>query len=288
LRAFDAVADVKQRIKTLLASGVLALAHFGIAAAGPLEDGWIAYDHGDYATAMQIWRPLAEQGDAFAQDDLGLMYALGHGVPQDFAQAVVWFRKAADQGDADAQFNLGMAYFRGEGLPQDYAQAAAWYRKAADQGHADAQFVLGGKYEKGEGVPQDYAHAAAWYRKAAEQGLATAQFSLGLMYEKGEGVPQDYAQAHMWHNLAASRAKTAEDRKFFGVSQARRPMTPARALRACRSKTLSGTRSGRFQDRRPLRSRAAAGWCMNSSYEARGRPRRGRPFLSARDSQRRR
>ena len=55
---------------------------------------------------------LADQGDAFAQYDLGVMYANGQGVPQDYAQAVAWYRKAADQGNAAAQTNLGVMYAR--------------------------------------------------------------------------------------------------------------------------------------------------------------------------------
>ena len=87
---------MKPRIKTLFAAGgVLALALFGTAIAGPLEDGAAAYQRGDYATAERLLRPLAEQGDVAAQASLGAMYANGDGVPQDYAQAVVWYRKAA-------------------------------------------------------------------------------------------------------------------------------------------------------------------------------------------------
>ena len=128
------MANVKQRIKTFLAGGLLVFGLFGTAMAGPLEDATAAYQRGDYATALQIWRPLAEQGNADAQADLGWMYAQGQGAPQDYAQAVVWLRKAADQGNSFAQNNLGVMYELGQGVPQDYAQAVAWYRKAADQG----------------------------------------------------------------------------------------------------------------------------------------------------------
>ena len=55
-------------------------------------------------------------------------------MPQDYTQAAKWYRKAADQGNADAQPNLGLMYEKGQGVPQDYAQAVSWYRKAADQG----------------------------------------------------------------------------------------------------------------------------------------------------------
>ena len=96
---------MKQQITTLFAGGVLALALFGAAMAGPLEDGQAAVRNGDYATAMQYFRVLADQGNAVGQNNLGFMYdqGLGVGVPQDYAQAVVWYRKAADQGDAAAQ-----------------------------------------------------------------------------------------------------------------------------------------------------------------------------------------
>jgi TPR repeat protein len=78
---------VKQQITTLFAGGVLALALFGAAMAGPLEDGQAAVRHGDYATAMQYFRVLADQGNAVAQNNLGFMYDQGLGVPRDYAQA---------------------------------------------------------------------------------------------------------------------------------------------------------------------------------------------------------
>ena len=56
---------------------------------------------------------------------------------------VKWYRLAADQGDASAQYNLGVMYHFGKGVPQNYAEAAKWYRLAADQGNANAQHSLG-------------------------------------------------------------------------------------------------------------------------------------------------
>ena len=70
---------------------------FGIAAAGPLEDGQTAYQRGDYAAAIGYWRPLAEEGHATAHGNLGVMYANGQGVPQDYAQAHMWFNLAASR-----------------------------------------------------------------------------------------------------------------------------------------------------------------------------------------------
>ena len=139
--------------------------------------------------------PAAERGDVVAQNNLGLMYLRGDGVPKDLKEAVKWYQKAADQGDAPAQFNLGLMYRNGEGVEQDFKEAVEWYRKAALQGHANAQFNLGVMYRKGQGVEQDFMEATKWFRKAAEQGIANAQYALGLMYEKGQGVEQDFKEA---------------------------------------------------------------------------------------------
>ena len=158
---------MKQRVKTLLAGWVVALAYFGGATAGPLEDGRAAYQRGDDATAMRLLLPLAEQGDAGAQTDLGWMYANGRGAPQDYAQALMWRRKAADQGNATAQFALGLMYRDGQGAPQDFAQAAMWTRKAADQGHPGAQLSLGRMVSEGQGAPQDDAQAYMWFDLAS-------------------------------------------------------------------------------------------------------------------------
>ncbi len=103
-------------------------------AAQDFEKGVEAVQRGDYATALREWRPLAEQGDVKAQHNLGHMYYLGVGVPQDFAEAMKLFRKAADQGNADVTFFLGVMYHNGQGVPQDYAEAAMWLDLAARQG----------------------------------------------------------------------------------------------------------------------------------------------------------
>ena len=88
--------------KAAVAAIMLALGFAGSVAAGPFEDGVVAYEKGDYSTALRLFRPLAEQGDAAAQYNLGLMYASGRGVPQDYASAHMWLNLAAVNGDKDA------------------------------------------------------------------------------------------------------------------------------------------------------------------------------------------
>ena len=173
------------------------------AAAGPIEEAVSAYQHGDYALAEQLIRPLAEQGNAEAQFRLGIMHQLGKGVPQDYREAVKWYRKAADQGDAQGQFSLGVMYRSGVGIPQDYQEALKWFRKAADQGEAQAQHNLGVMYENGKGVPQDTKEAVKWFRRSAEHGFAPAQSVLGVLYHNGRGIRQDLL-AYMWLTIAAA------------------------------------------------------------------------------------
>jgi TPR repeat protein len=140
----------------------------GPAFAGQDEDAGAAFERGDYATALRLLRPLAEQGDANAQIVLGAMYQEGLGAPQDYAQAEFWLCKAALQGGAMAQFFLGNMYYEGPGERQDYSQAAHWFRKAAAQGMAMAQFYLGDMYAEGQGVTQDFVLALMWLNLAAD------------------------------------------------------------------------------------------------------------------------
>ena len=120
--------------------------------AADFKKGLDAAKKGNFETALKEWLPLAEQGDSYAQYNLGLMYDYGEGVIEDDTQAVYWFRKAAEQGHAKAQYNLGLMYDYGGGVIEDDTRAASWYRQAAEQGHAKEQYTLGLMYQSGRGV----------------------------------------------------------------------------------------------------------------------------------------
>jgi len=91
------------RKQIFLACVCLAAAFTGVAWAGPREEAAAAYRRGDYATAFQLWRPLAEQGDGETQMALGFMYHEGEGVPKDLVRAYMWFFLAASNVPADQQ-----------------------------------------------------------------------------------------------------------------------------------------------------------------------------------------
>ncbi|MFZ7136482.1 tetratricopeptide repeat protein [Avibacterium avium] len=137
------------------------------------QQGLEAANKNDFATAFKLWLPLAEQGNAVAQNSLGVMYEKGQGIKQDYAEAVKWYLQAAEQGNAVAQNNLGLLYDSGKGVKKDYAEAAKWYLQAAEQGYVVAQANLasvGARYEKGIGVRQDLQKAKEYYGLACDSG----------------------------------------------------------------------------------------------------------------------
>lgn len=95
-----------------------------------------AYNKGDYKTAYEIWRPLAEKGDPNAQLKMGVRYYDGNGVRKDYVEALKWYKLSADQGNAKAQVNLGSMYHTGIGVPQNNVDAYKWVSLSALSGDA--------------------------------------------------------------------------------------------------------------------------------------------------------
>lgn len=123
------------------------------------------------------------------------------------AQAKQIFRSVkplADNGNANAQYNMGVLYDEGYGVEQDYAKAREWYEKAAAQDYAKAEHNLGILYQEGHGVPQSDQKAAEWFRRAAEHGEPAAQNNLAVMYVRGQGMTQDLTEAARWSARAAA------------------------------------------------------------------------------------
>ncbi len=124
-------------MKRIALAAVLLVSLVGLARAG-FDEGFAAYERGDYETALKKWHPLAEQGHAEAQNSLGLMYSKGEGVPHDYVEAMRWYRLAAEQGHATAQFNLADMYKYGKGVTQGYVQAYMWWSVAGANGFEEA------------------------------------------------------------------------------------------------------------------------------------------------------
>jgi TPR repeat protein len=100
-----------------------------------------AFQRGDYASAVQILRPRAMQGNPNAEHNLGYLYALGLGVPRDPVQAASWYRKSAEQGFVASQAELGRMYFQGAGVPRDPIEGYKWLLLAGRESPAARQYM---------------------------------------------------------------------------------------------------------------------------------------------------
>jgi uncharacterized protein len=98
------------------------------------------------------------------------MYQNGEGVPKNKNTAVYWITSAADQGLAWAQYSLGMIYYTGDGALPDYEKAIEWYTKAAENGNIRAQFTLGLIYDN-HGHDED--QILDFYTEASRQGYSS-------------------------------------------------------------------------------------------------------------------
>jgi uncharacterized protein len=160
-----------------------ALAVFATAplSAQSVKAGIDAWQRADYSSAVTIWRPLAESGDADAQFNLGQAYRLGRGVTINLGAAKTWFERAASSGHLDAQTTLGLLLFQNG----DQQQGLKWLRRAAEQGEPRALLVYGTALYNGDAVTQDRLLGYAFVSRAAAQGLGPAKETLeqlnGLM-----------------------------------------------------------------------------------------------------------
>ena len=166
---------MRLRLQMMLAAACLATA--AGPANGTVKAGIEAWQKGEPANAIAIWRALADKGDSDAAFNLGQAYRLGRGVAADSGQAKKWFERAAKAGHLDAQVSLGLLLFdsgsRREGL--------SWLSRAAERGEPRALLVVGTALFNGDDLPQDPVKGYAYVSRAAAQGLAPAKTTLAEM-----------------------------------------------------------------------------------------------------------
>ena len=140
---------MKKLITSLCLIVTLAIGSFGVGWSGDFQKGLDAAQRGDYTTALKEWTSLAEQGDAKAQFNLGIMYERGQGVLQDYKTAVKWYILSAEQGYAKAQYNLGVMYALGQGVIEDKVYAHMWGNILNSNGHEDGKKIMEYLLKKG-------------------------------------------------------------------------------------------------------------------------------------------
>jgi TPR repeat protein len=191
-------------LAALLLAATIAISPIASAQTPPtLVDALIRYSRLDTIKALEMLLPLAQRGDAVAQEILGFIHARGQGITADDTAAFHWFTLAADAGRAEAQFQLGRIHRDGAGVPTDGKAALYWFGRAAQQGSPDAMNAAGEIHLGHADVRVDYAAALEWFFRAAENGSAQAMFNIGTRYVLGQGVARDEIEACKWFELAA-------------------------------------------------------------------------------------
>ena len=198
-------------MKKLVRPFCLTLAVFmgsaGTVLSAEFQKGWHAYQKGNYETALREWQPLAEQGHASAQFNLGLMYDKGRGVTQDYKTAVKWYLLAVEQGNALAQNNLAIALLHGKGTEKNPKEALRLLKAAVQNGLKGgySETTIGWSYFTGKhapAIPKNFSKSLYWNNLGARAGHANAHSNLALHYFGGFGVEQSFSK--MVHHLIKS------------------------------------------------------------------------------------
>ena len=221
--------------RTILAACALAL-FAPVAARADVKTGVDAWQAGNYAAAIKEWRPLADNGDADAQFNMGQAYKMGRGVPANIKIAGGWFQKAAAQGHEHAQTNYGIILYD----TGNRAAALPWLKKAADRGDPRAQYALAVELTNGQIIGQDFARAYALMTRSAAQGMPAAAASLTKM-ETFIPLPQRQKGIALARQMERGGAMAAKAPRVAGVAmtaKARPPVktpTPPKAAPAAKA-----------------------------------------------------
>lgn len=178
--------------------------------ANTLDEAKLKLSQKDFAAAHAIYLTLANQNDAKACYNLGLMYHDGDGVEQNMDEAVKWYTKSASLNYKEAQYILASLVFRREIQSISYERAAQYYQQAAELGHVKSQLNLGMLYYRGDVIAQDLAASFKWLNLAASNNSSEAQGYMANLYMEGIGVQQDIVKTAMWLMLSIQN----EDKRF--------------------------------------------------------------------------
>ena len=183
---------------------------------------YVAYDRADYKTALKIWLPAAEGGEADAQNTVGEIFEQGLGTEPNYEVAVLWYGRAAAQGHKTALFNLGTLYETGNGVPRDRLKALNYYRQAW-------------------GVSAD----ELTYRSEAEQALL-AQAEVNARLEQEVSIARNQTTAARAEaDRARAAATTASNRTVRAEQEAEEVKEELTAIRQTLEKAEEVTSQGR-------------------------------------------
>ena len=217
----------------------LLLFHTLFSVAGTYDEGVAAFNAGHDNQAFQLVKPLADDGDAKAQNFVGFLYSIGIGDDPSAKSAAKYYKLAAEQGNQNAQENLARQYFSGQGVEKSEELAIKWYEKAAFQGSKTAEKELhklrSSKFNKGfslynnkrankenkpltenqivklinQGhdalVAGDSQKSLEIWKQVAQAGNTIAQTNLSIQYAYGIGTTVNKDKALYWLNKALAQ-----------------------------------------------------------------------------------
>ena len=157
----------------------------------------------NHKEAIKYFKEAANNGNKYAQYNMGTLLYLGEQIKTDYQEAFKYFKDAAEQGLLEAMYNTAVCYADGTGVERNPDEAFKWYLETCKQKYPMGQFSVGRCFEFGLGTPEFDEMAFFWYQRSANQGYNEAMFSLASCYERGYGVEQDDNKAGYWYNKAA-------------------------------------------------------------------------------------
>jgi hypothetical protein len=116
------------------------------------------------------------------------MYRRGYGVEQNYNEAIQWCSRSANQGDSWAQNNLGVMFRFGNGVRVDPKEALMWITKSANRGNVEGQYNLGEIYQEGAGVKRNAVEATKWFVKSTSSSDGLAHLRLDSMFEANKNL----------------------------------------------------------------------------------------------------
>lgn len=185
------------------------------------------FTSGRFADAASALARATDDGDAEAQNLLGVMHLNGMGVAQEPRRSAALFSAAAEQGLKEARYNLSSLLYNGLGIQRDETRAQEELLAAARAGHRPALRSLGYLYHLTGDEERWQRLSTRCFRIAAEAGDPLAKYSYGMRLARGHGTEVDRSAALQWLSAAAqdrvylATARVAELRERTPVATAR-------------------------------------------------------------------
>ena len=136
-----------------------------------LESGIAAFETKNFAHAIKLLSPIAEEGNVEAMYRMAIMLQNGLGCQASKEKAFNYMKDAAHKWYPLAQHAYGFMFFEGECTDKDIDKSIEWFTKAAEQGLMGSATTLAMIYEEGKLVPQDLEKSQYWYKKAGIEKL---------------------------------------------------------------------------------------------------------------------